>query len=290
MAKKQHYVWKKYLKAWADDTEKNIWAKIINKDAISQVGLTSVAQESFFYKIEKLSEDEMEYCRRFGQRFSPFIRYYSEELLKFYQAGSAGVKSTDGKTYLSNQFFEDIHSGIEELGLPLVDCKSIDDLKGLHFRVLDDSISFLCTQYFRTRKMRTALVNGTKSSPWESALFDKAYPYFSMLFASQMSINLIPQAKYIFVKNNTDVPFITTDQPVINLLKDELDEDGHVKDLKFYYPISPTSAIMISLESNMEMFSEQEVDRDEVARLNAKMKQQAHNFIFANNESVINAD
>lgn len=290
MGRKQHYVWKKYLKAWADDSKKNIWTKIINENVIKLAGLTSVAQEAFFYEIGKLSEDEIAYCRRFGQRFSPFIRYYSEELLKFYQAGSAGVKSTDGKTYLSNQFFEDIHSGIEELGLPLISCKRIDDLRAIKKSPRNEDLIFLCTQYFRTRKMRTALVNGTKSSPLESALFDKAFPYFSMLFASQATLFIIPRAKYIFVKNNTDVPFITTDQPVINLLKDELDENRHVKELKLYYPISPTNAFIICVDSNMEVFSEREIDREEVVKLNTKMKQEAHNFIFANNESELNAD
>ncbi len=288
MGRKQHYVSRKYLKAWADDNKKKIWAKIISEDAVKKVSLMDVAQESYFYEIKTLDAKEIEYCENYASQFSLVVQMIAFDLLQYYRVDLSGVRTKDGKYTLPKQHFEFIHSDIEELGFKLISCQSIDDVRAVDNLGVD--LIYLCTQYFRTRKMRTALVNGTKSSPLESALFDKAYPYFSMLFASQMGINIIPQAKYIFVKNNTDVPFITTDQPVINLLKDELDEDGHVKDLKFYYPISPTSAIMISLEPNMEMFSEQEVDRDEVARLNAKMKQQAHNFIFANNESELNAD
>ncbi len=290
MGRKQHYVSRKYLKAWADDTKKKIWAKIISEDAVKIVSLMDVAQESYFYEIKKLDDKEIKYCESFARQFPPEFQVIAFDLLQYFRVDLSGVRTKDGESTLPKQHFEFIHSEIENLGSPLVDCKSIDDLKGLHYRVLDDSISFLCTQLFRTKKMKRALVDVMKSSPFESALFDKAFPYFSLLLSFQLALSIMPEAKYIFVKNNTDVPFITTDQPVINLLKDELDENGHVKELKLYYPISPTNAFIICVDSNMEVFSEREIDREEVVKLNTKMKQEAHNFIFANNESELNAD
>ena len=68
---------------------------------------------------------------------------------------------------------------------------------------------------------------------------------------------------------------------VINNLKiDELDDNGDVQDFELFYPTSPSTAIMIVFDPQLEEYSEIIADDNFVDDKNKKMCKNALSFIF----------
>lgn len=53
--KKQHYVWRHYLKAWNCSTDDNvIWTGLLKQNQVKKLGLMDVAQSSSSISLRKL--------------------------------------------------------------------------------------------------------------------------------------------------------------------------------------------------------------------------------------------
>lgn len=288
--KKQHYVWRKYLNPWKLNTEeKRLWTLIIKTNKVDYISLMDVAQSSNFYKINELSPIEIEACRNLANQLPSFIKPFAETLLKGYEAISNNMMSEADKKEFSLHAIENMQSHFERMGIELLNCNNIDDLRKIQNKY--QAIIFLCIQYCRTYKMREAGIVGYKDDPFKSELYNKAFPFISLLVATSLGHNLVvgnPKTRYIFVKNDTSVPFITCDQPVINLKKDDVDKNGDIKDIEFFYPISPSRAIIISQNTLLDEYSEILADKSFVEDKNKKMCENALLFIFANNEAILN--
>lgn len=83
--------------------------------------------------------------------------------------------------------------------------------------------------------------------------------------------------------NKTDIPFITSDQPVINLCANYKQLSEKTKKLVFYYPISPNIAITVNenLQDKIKLNVEK-VDKYNNAIINASYK-----YIFTDRLKVI---
>lgn len=287
--KKQHYVWRKYLNPWkTSPEERKVWTYIIKTNKIEYISLMDVAQESYFYKMYELSPIEIQACWNFARRLPSFVWSFADSLLKGYVAISYDMMSETDKRDFAFHSIDHMQTSFERMGSPLLNCKSLDDLKNIKDN--NQAIFFLCVQYLRTNKMREALIEGCKDNPLKSELYRKTFPYISILVATTLGHNLVvgnPNTRYIFVRNETSIPFVTCDQPVINLKKDDVDNNGFVKDLEFYYPISPSAAIMISQNAQLDEYSEIIADESFVEEKNRKMCENASIFIFANNKEVL---
>lgn len=197
------------------------------------------------------------------------------------------MSETDKRDFALHSI-DHMQTNFERMGTPLLSCNSLDDLKNIKDNY--QAVFFLCVQYCRTNKMREVGIEGYKDYPMKSELYKKVFPYISLLVATTLGHNLVvgnPNTRYIFIRNETSIPFITCDQPVINLKKDDVDENGFAKDLEFYYPISPSAAIMISQNGQLEEYSEIIADESFVEDKNRKMYENASIFVFANKEEIL---
>jgi hypothetical protein len=255
--KKQHYVWRKYLNPWKlSPEERKVWTYIIKANKVEYISLMDVAQESYFYKMYELSPVEIQVCWNFARQMPSFVWSFADSLLKGYEAISYDMMSETDKRDFALHSIDHMQTNFERMGTPLLNCQSLDNLKNIKDNY--QAVFFLCVQYCRTNKMREVGIEGYKDYPMKSELYKKVFPYISLLVATTLGHNLVvgnPNTRYIFVRNETSIPFVTCDQPVINLKKDDVDENGFVKDLEFYYPISPSAAIMISQNAQLEEFS-----------------------------------
>ncbi len=287
--KKQHYVWRKYLNPWKlSPEERKVWTYIIKSNKVEYISLMDVAQESYFYKMYELSPVEIHVCWNFARQLPSFVWSFADTLLKGYEAISYDMMSETDKRDFALHSIDHMQTNFERMGTPLLNCQSLDDLKNIKDKY--QTIFFLCVQYCRTNKMREVGIEGYKDYPMKSELYKKVFPYISLLVATTLGHNLVvgnPNTRYIFVRNETSIPFITCDQPVINLKKDDVDENGFAKDLEFYYPISPSTAIMISQNAQLKEYSEIIADESFVENKNRKMCENASLFIFANNEEML---
>ena len=290
--KKQHYVWRYYLNPWKKNPkEKKIWTYIFEANKVDYVSLMDVAQESYFYKMYELASVEILACWNFAKQFPPFIWSIAESLLKGYEAISNNMMSESDKRDFSLHVIDNMQTNIEKMGRPLLSCHSLEDLRNLPD--IYQAVYYLCTQYCRTKKMRENGINGylQLNKPLLSELYRKAFPYISILMATKLGHSIAvanPNTRYIFVKNESSIPFITCDQPAINLRIDELDDNGDIKDFELFYPTSPTTAIMIVFNPQLEEYSEIIADDNFVDDKNKKMCKNALSFIFANGKDILN--
>ena len=288
--KKQHYVWRKYLNPWKlNAEEKKVWTLIIKTSKVDYISLMDVAQASYFYKMYELSPIEIKVCRNLAMQFPSFVQPFAETLLKGYEAISYDMMAKNDKRDFALHSIDHMQTNFEKMGSPLLNCKCLDDLRNIQDKY--QAIFYLCVQYSRTYKMREAGIVGFKDYPLKSELYKKAFPFISLLMATTLGHNLAvgnPNTRYIFVRNETSIPFITCDQPVINLKKDDIDEDGYAIDLDLYYPITPSRAIIISQNHLLDEYSEIIADKSFVEDKNRRMCQNASLYVFANNKEILN--
>ncbi len=274
---KQHHVWKRYLYPWTcDESHKMIRCLFLKQKETKVVGLTSVAQKSLFNSIRKLSFGEIIFCQRFINSLPEGIRHFSDVLISIYKLVSLGrIKEND---IYATQRLEKLHSDFELYGMNLINCTSVSDLEKLN---MNQTLQFLFVQYCRTERMKKNMVEGSKSFPEKMNLYDKAFPFFSLSVATMLAFYCAVNHNYqmIYINNLTDIGFITSDQPAINI-KDDVTEDGIPLDFELYYPISPYSAILMRIDSEGDKFLEMNADFTMVQMLNEKMAAHADNFIF----------
>ena len=273
------------MKPWSIEGKgKQIYTYFMDNDEIGKTSLKNVAQERFFYEIQGLSDIELIAARKYVNTFPSFTRLYADAFLLSYEVVSKGMMSDSDKIEFAKNSFEKTLSNIERQGTNLLNCKSLKELKDIPN--LDQCVFYLCIQYCRTKKMRMNGIKGFHNRPLASQLFDKLFPLTSILFGTTLAHNIYVgnyNTKYVFIKNETCSPFLTSDQPAINLLSDDLDEDGYVKSFELYYPTSPSTAVMITFRQEIEKFSEINADEAYVKYLNTKICENALSFIFADN-------
>jgi len=293
--KKQHYVWRRYLSAWKNDTEdRDIWTCILKNKTIKKIGLMDVAQSSYFYKLEELSDEELTFLKEFTDNMPNGTKVIAETLLAGYlmyaqlrkDIGTGKMaKGADAEHEIKKieaASFEKIQSQIELMGASLLDCKSIDDLKKLYNEEYE-ILFYLWVQYFRTRGMKDGVVASMADRSKMQAIAQKAWPFFNLVVAMQVVENMVIKKDYRFVylHNVSNVPFITGDQPVINTLWDEKQDK-----IEVFYPLSPVTALMVCFNPG-EKYSEENVDKAFVREKNALIAKEAYLHIFANGEQVL---
>jgi len=69
--KRQHYVWRHYLKPWS--VGESIWTYFKELDKIEKPGLMGVAQEKHFYKLIDLTAAEEKFLGKFIEHISPEV-------------------------------------------------------------------------------------------------------------------------------------------------------------------------------------------------------------------------
>lgn len=312
VTEKQHYVWRKYLEAWCHSkgTAKMIWTYLKKLNFTNEISIKDVAIGRNFYKLCVLSSAEISFLRKFAST-DPSIKPIVDDLLLAYYSFSHIHKEIEQRQALLNETeltgkiksniedlknqakeleintFEQIHCEIEKKGNSLINCSSIDSIKSLSDEEIENALFYLCIQYTRTKKMKDEISDSMSDRPELRDLCRKTWAYLSIVVGLQLCHSFIDQGvEFLFVKNNSDIPFITTDQPIINTFGAD---DGETTDLELFYPISPYSAIVVHNSSIKRQYEFQEILADEEYTIehNELMWENSHEFIFANNCDIL---
>ncbi len=105
--KRQHYVWRHYLQPWTNSDQ--VWCKRDGK--IFQSSLMGIAQERYFYKVERLNKFESESIDKLIRSYSPFNYMVHKSIVDLYDVIAGG----DAK--IARNGFEEYHTEIELLGM-----------------------------------------------------------------------------------------------------------------------------------------------------------------------------
>jgi hypothetical protein len=282
--RKQHYVWKHYLESWA--TNKKIVCMRNNK--FFTTALENIAQEKDFYRLNELTLNELIFLQEFFNDLPTPLKILANNWIKTLNYvfdiknafSNARLSKNPDKDFdvLINNAEEELQSKYESIGdkyLNMLRTEKTDfyedDKSNCEFTI------YLTMQYFRTANMQNKmLINKGK---YKTVRIDKMWNIMRNVFATNVSGNIyIDKENWELVplKNNTVIPFITGDQPVINLYGKEGEK---TEKLIFYYPIKPDFSILLKKKNENYRSILNEVD---VIFYNDKIVHYSNMEIFSN--------
>ena len=317
--KNQHYVWRYYLWDWSDDGGKHVWRRKRGEKA-ERGKLEHTANSVMAYSIPDLSLDELrevdsrskkicpdEAIRQLGFSsclYSMLIRKVNEQKVdaaacieyackeKVLSADAiallVGRLMMDGRPLPCGYRFEEariITEGYESLmTITENDVKPV--LKALRsgcINILSNEnysarfVCYLLRQHFRTKKYFRV--------PADRQSADRIDYFLRMFEADRLGrfFKANGPMTYTFMRNPTRIPFLTSDQPVINMSQDSTSWD-------LFFPVSRSLSLMFMskgrFESRYQRFKQ--VGEEEVSMLNQMLSDAATDEIYGCSETSLN--
>ncbi len=287
--KLHHFVPRFYLKAWA----KNGQIHSLQGGEIFRTNIKNVAAENHFYRLRALSKDDITFIREAAIKDSPErLKPFHENLLHRFATPHAakahyenlGTVPPDRLAAIDRDIAEaneNFHMTIEETFEPY-----LEGLRGGDLTFLSndkDTVLFyrgLAVQYMRTNhRKRTELM----MAPESKVFYERTANVLTHIFAVNIGYSLFndhPKLNLVVIENPTDVPFVTGDQPVINIAA-RLKDTGAPDKFEAYYPVSPTRALLI-LEPGSEFLPKNlAISAMEAHFWNLRIASRAYRQVFA---------
>jgi len=298
--RRHHYVWKHYLKPWL--SEGKVWC--LRGEEIFETAPINIVQERDFYKLHQLSNEEISYLKLFAGIYSSEPQNEANldlviffEKLQQYQLLIESFEDTSEselQKVLDNIFnsIENYHEVIESIGHKYLDKILKKDISFYFFSEhYIEFIMFLCHQYIRTKNHRERMKSSQISHLDHTVNFDKMWSILSIIVGNNIGISLFKKRdtyKLNLLENQTAIPFITTDQPVINTQMEFTEEETElVGEVELFYPVSPNLAILVSSLQTI-VNQHKALEEHEVLSYNKLLIDGSLNQIFSNNEDYLN--
>ncbi|MCL2050091.1 MAG: DUF4238 domain-containing protein [Defluviitaleaceae bacterium] len=256
--RRQHYVFQQYLRAWTVDGQ----IFCLRNGKIFPTNTVNVAQERDFYKLEELTEEGITLINSFISRMNPAYQNANKGWIEFFrlvfivkqwyeQFEEKHLEIEELLNEVINNFEEELHCMIEGEGINPLNNILNGDISFSEEDSWHDFCFFLAMQYFRTKKIRERIkcaIIDTSNTFQTSGRFGYVEHIFSCIFATNMGFSL-SQMNIMLLENKTSIPFITADQPVINIRADYLN-GIQADEIELYYPVSPQIAVIIFENDN----------------------------------------
>lgn len=306
--KSQHYVFRSYLNPWSKN--ERIWC--LRRGQIFRSNLTGIACERFFYKSYPLTDEERDFVTKavievegtpeplkevlyllldlycFGHKAKEKLKSYALNIEPDQESELAMLSE---KEHLLNTLIEngaeDWLAGIEDDFLPfLLQMREGKTEFYADFKSAGKFMLGLCVQSARTKRLQEASlrVMGQKIGSRNTRHMMSVTAH---LMSIRLSFNLFRDRtsfKLEIIENESDTPFITADQPVINLHGDADPASAPPERLEFFYPISPKRA-MVFLEKNTAL--PLKVGELSVNNYNVRLAQHSHEQIFSDSREYL---
>ena len=123
---------------------------------------------------------------------------------------------------------ESFHSSIEEDAVIFIDNLRKQDASFLReVNTRNRFINFISHQFCRTASMRNILIDAERKVHNPSQFnvdMERLWPVLSIIFATNIASSIVSKGseyKIVFIRNNSNLHFITGDQPVISLKRND---------------------------------------------------------------------
>jgi len=192
---------------------------------------------------------------------------------------------------------EDFYAQLEGNIAPIFDAIRRKDLSFYEEADLCGQFThFLSLQNLRTKGVRHRVLAKRAGLPGLS--LERSLPGFSLerswnvlthMMAVHAGGSLMLERKsrpLLLLENDTDIPFITGDQPVLNLLHASVPVQPPAL-LAFYYPVSPWLAVILDEIETRGGYSAGPVSVEQVRELNGEIQAGAHKQIFGSSQEVL---
>jgi hypothetical protein len=294
--RRQHHVWQRYLKSWV--VNGRIHCLSVSDGHIFLSDTTNVAVERDFYKLHKLNSDDIGLIRMLVIDIHPIhprTKMNHENFLKSLLVPiqfMERIRNISPNPEKLEEFLdiertnvlENYHAGIEDSFVPLLDSILKNDIN--FYSSEGECITFLhflCTQFFRTKGIKANVIERLQKNCGQD--LTRIWDILSHMFATNIGMHLFLERrkrKLVLVQNNTEVTFITGDQPIINMYA----RTSQSKEkFSFYYPISPRLALILTESDEEPTFSTESLTPEQVSKLNARMLEACHSQVFGQSEA-----
>jgi len=292
--RRQHHVWQQYLRAWATDGA----VFCLQNDRIESRGTSVVAVEKDFYKLADLADGDLAVIRFLAiDGANAIAKPVHENFLRLLMRPGLMLNALKAKgadpalidellDITRTNILEEYQTLIENNFGPLLDIALSGDLS--FYDRDDDCMSFalyIATQYMRTKGIKTKVVELVlrKNNLDLSRTWDILAHIFATNIASTIYVARKRQA-LVLLRNETSVPFITGDQPVINL---HAATPAAADKLVLYYPLSPHLALVLCELDEPPPLPEGPLSEATVADLNRRIVKAAHRQVFGDTEAAL---
>lgn len=302
-----HYVWSHYLRRWAENN--NVFY-ISKSGKISNDSVKGLAKETDFYKISPLNSEDIEYIRKFSSQSPEFIQKIHESHLEYFiklsSISNAISKSSINSEELASiddaikhNSLENLHSIFEDTAVNVINELSKGNISVLSANAnMIPFCSYIGHQISRTKALKEKSLKAVKvgmlrmnANPKYLALFEKNWWFLSFIFGLNIGTSLYESKerdKHIFITNNTTTPFITSDNPIINVHKSVagLAEMEAPTEADFFIPLSPKYAYMINNSPDYDHLGAL-ITTEEVNNLNKAIYNKSYKTVFASEGQVL---
>jgi len=302
--KRHHYVWANYLTRWGNGT-KNVFY-ITKTGKLAHDSVRAIVAGDYFYKTTRLTSKHVEVIKGFSRQSPDHLQQkhmsYLNDFLKMQQAETiyrnSDIQNQEVELHLHAvkcNLLENLHASHEKKVLPVLAALADEQLDVLQDKQhMVEFMAFFGHQISRTKTFRDSVIQVlSRRTALEIEVADAmahAWWFLSYMFGMNLGLSLYGDrhnAKHALLINDTKVPFITSDQPIVNVHSCVSETVFAVpKHADFFYPISPRIAYIIC-DSDRFTPGKNEVDEGTVVELNSKVAAQAMVHIIGNTESAI---
>ena len=259
--------------------------------------------ENYFYRLQDLTVEDISRIKQIAIDPSPaHLRSYHQNLLASFNFISrlkdklASMQHDDPEITrelerVSVEFEEALNTSIETgLQKPLQamlsgDTRFIDDD--------DQAMGFfyaLAHQYMRTKRIKEALLASALRPPLDQDFARRVWNVLSHIFAANVAWSLFAERKHsklLLLDNQSTTPFITGDQPVINLKSEDQDSDVPVEELALYFPLSPTKAMLLLEPNSSYTVASTSLSAEQVHAYNLRIARNAYNQVYSHSKAYL---
>jgi hypothetical protein len=262
----------------------------VRRDNVRNLGA-----ENYFYKLHPISEDELAFLGLFINDSPEGLRPHHERIVSLLAAPHE-IKRQIELGHLDGADLEEIERAIVELNETLHTQTEetfrtyLRAMRSGDLSYLDDAreasafYHSLSVQYARTNHLKLARII---MPPERMELYRKVANPLIHIISANVGLSLYSDRKrhrVILIDNNTPTPFITADQPIINIATDPTDTEPPER-FELYYPISPTKAMLL-VDSTSENVPDI-VSLIYVQQMNLRMAAHSYRQLYASEREVL---
>lgn len=267
--------------------------EIIDEKSISRTQeniFTSVYENDFYNLLARIIEDESIDFIKNNVNASKVSLYLYVKL----------------EAFLHKSAFKIINKKLKEIYPNVPNTKEIEENFGklkFNTNLYIDLIHYLIIQYFRTEKQINNLKNSLihLKKYWKSQYANYPLPDYIekfldlnediFIFIHLKSIYLVEslinsQYKLLLLKNETEIPFTTSDSPCINIYASYIDPfELQGDDFEIYFPISPKLALLYTNRNGYKNIKNTKIklkDKKTILQFNKSIKKLAQRYLYSN--------
>lgn len=297
--KNQHYVWRHYLGAWATSDTFCCYRQRERKLFPTQPKV--IANENYFYETQQLTEGDLAFLAAFiGKATDGELRKLNREYVDLTQLSfqirdklqsedlhsSKRAELEDELRWIERNMIERYHSGIEGACCEILDSlRRCDDNFYRDERNVITFLYFLPLQYFRTIKMKEGM--GSIASGFQGHDPRRTANILNHICATNVGAGLFRERnvyRIVFLQNETPIPFITGDQPVVNMLN-----PSSTDDVELYYPLSAHLAMVLTKDTVRYKDREVALTSLEVEKFNYAIYSKSFDQVYSGDERYLSS-